>query len=125
MGSRTYGVPGGLPSPYPPAQYVASRSLSGTPADVTVIRDDVLADVRRLKAEEGLNIWLCGGSALAGTLLPEIDRLFLKVTPVVLGRGLPLFATATRATGVRFTPTAARTFTNGVLFVEYARVPPG
>jgi len=126
MGAGTYGVPGGLPSPYPHLrQYVASRSLSGTPADVTVIRDDVLADVRRLKAEEGLNIWLCGGSALAGTLLPEIDRLFLKVTPVVLGRGLPLFATATAAAGVRFTPTAARTFTNGVLFVEYARVPPG
>ncbi len=120
MGAGTYRVPGGLPSPYPHLrQYVVSRSLTGTPADVTVIREDPLEEVRRLKEEDGLAIWLCGGSALAGALLPEIDRLFLKVSPVVLGGGLPLFGTA--AAGVRFAPTAVRRFTNGVLFVEYAR----
>lgn len=84
---------------------------------MTVIREDPLEDVRRL--EDGLIIWLCRGSALASALLPEIDRLFLKVSPVVLGRGLPLFGTV--AAGVRFAPTAVRRFANGVLFVEYAR----
>ena len=124
MGAGTYGVPGGLPSPYPHLrQYVVSRSLTGTPADVTVIREDPLQQVRRLKAEAGLSIWLCGGSALAGALLPEIDRLFLKVSPVVLGRGLPLFGTGTP--GFRFTPTAVRTFANGVLFVEFDRAGQG
>jgi dihydrofolate reductase len=124
MGAGTYRVPGGLPSPYPHLrQYVVSRSLTGTPAEVTVIREAPLQQVRRLKAEAGLSIWLCGGSALAGALLPEVDRLFLEVSPVVLGRGLPLFGTGTP--GVRFTPTAVRTFANGVLFLEFDRAGPG
>jgi dihydrofolate reductase len=120
MGAATYRVPGGLPSPYPHLrQYVVSRSIDSTPDDVTVVSGDLVGWVRALKAEEGLDIWLCGGSALAGQLLPEIDRLFLKVSPVVLGRGLPLFATA--ATGVRFTRTAVRPFGNGVTFLQYDR----
>jgi dihydrofolate reductase len=124
MGAGTYRVPGGRPSPYPQLrQYVASRSLPEVPAEVTVLSGDLLSEVRRLKEEDGLSIWLCGGSALAGALLPEIDRLFLKVSPVVLGRGLPLFGTGSSA--VRFTPTGVRTFANGVLFLEFDRMGPG
>ena len=120
MGAATYRVPGGLPSPYPHLrQYVVSRSIHGTPDDVTVVSGDLIGWVRALKAEEGLDIWLCGGSALAGQLLPEIDRLFLKVSPVVLGRGLPLFAA--EVADSRFTRTAVRPFGNGVTFLQYDR----
>ena len=123
MGAATYRVPGGLPSPYPHLrQYVVSRSIRTTPDDVTLVSGDLLPRVRGLKAEEGLDIWLCGGGTLAGQLLPEIDRLFLKVSPVVLGRGLPLFAT--EVPGVRFTRTAVRPFGNGVVFVQYDRTRP-
>ena len=58
-----------------------SRTLAGrTDLPVEVVSDDPLARVRELKAEEGLDIWLVGGGTLAHALLPEVDRLVLKVT---------------------------------------------
>jgi len=120
MGRATYQAPGGLPSPYPHLrQYVVSRTLGDVPADVRVVADDPLALVRALKAEDGQDIWLCGGGRLAGSLLPEIDRLILKVHPIVLGRGVPLFD-GEFAPG-RFTAVESRTFTSGVVFATYAK----
>lgn len=120
MGANTYRVPDGLPSPYPHLrQYVASRSLTTAPDEITVITGDLPARVRELKAEDGLAIWLCGGSNLAGQLLPEIDRLILKVSPVVLGGGLPLFAGPVEATG--FMLDNVRSFADGVVFLRYTR----
>jgi dihydrofolate reductase len=73
MGAGTYRVPGGLPSPYPHLrQHVVSRSLTGTPADVTVIREDPLEEIRRLKEEDGLAIRLRGQRA--GRRPPARDR---------------------------------------------------
>lgn len=68
---------------------VASRSdLGDVPVEVVA---DPVACVQRLKRADGLDLWLAGGGTLAHTLLPEIDRLVLKVNPVVLGSGVPLF----------------------------------
>ncbi|MFG3013690.1 hypothetical protein ACGFZB_25230 [Streptomyces cinerochromogenes] len=39
----------------------------------------------------GLDIWLCGGGRLAGTLWPEIDELLIKTYPVVAGTGIPVW----------------------------------
>ena len=80
----------------------------------------MLDRVRALEAEDGPSIWLCDASTLAAALLPEIDTLFLEVSPVVLGRGPPLVAAEVPTT--RFAPTAVRTFANGVTFAEYVRV---
>jgi dihydrofolate reductase len=122
MGAGTYQVPGGLPSPYPHLrQYVVSRSVRA-PADVAVLPGDLLGQVRALKQEDGLSIWLCGGSTLAGQLLPEIDTLLLEVSPVVLGSGLPLFAVD--APTARFAPPTVRRFADGVVVLEYRRSEP-
>jgi hypothetical protein len=88
------------------------RALSG----------DLLGQVRALKQEDGLSIWLCGGSTLAGQLLPEIDTLLLEVSPVVLGSGLPLFAVD--APTARFAPPTVRRFADGVVVLEYRRSEP-
>ena len=120
MGANTYRVPGGLPSPYPHLrQYVVSRSVTSAPDDVTVISGNLLGYVRRLKEEDGLSIWLCGGSSVAAQLLPEIDTLLLKVSPVVLGTGRGLFAG--EVAPHRFAPTTVRTFADGVVFLELTR----
>ncbi|MEO6086246.1 MAG: dihydrofolate reductase family protein [Umezawaea sp.] len=120
MGRGTYQVPGGLPSPYPHLrQYVVSSTLTNIPADVEVITDDVRSKVRELKAEDGLDIWLCGGGKLAAALLPEIDGLVLKVNPVVLGTGIPLFDG--KGTAERFALDGTRVFESGVALMTYRK----
>ena len=81
---------------------------------------DALATVRELKQQEGLAIYLCGGGNLAGELLPEIDRLILKRTPVVLGDGVRLFGNA-GAVVQNFDLVSCRSFESGVVMEEYAR----
>jgi dihydrofolate reductase len=84
---------------------------------------DALATVRALKAQPGLGIYLCGGGSLAGSLLPEIDRLIIKSNPVVLGAGIPLFGGVAVAP-IEFAPQSARTFASGVAITEYVRPAP-
>jgi dihydrofolate reductase len=120
MGRNTYQVPGGLASPYAHLrQFVVSTQLIDTPHDVAVIRQDVSGRVRELKEEDGLDIWLCGGGKLAAELLPQIDRLLLKIHPVVFGRGIPLFDGKADITA--FKRTDARLFESGVSFMTYER----
>ena len=48
--------------------------------------------VRRLKAEDGKDIWLCGGAKLSAAVFSEIDELILKINPILIGTGIPLFS---------------------------------
>lgn len=54
--------------------------------------------VRKLKKGSGSDIYLCGGSLFAGWLLENelIDELIIKLNPVLLGQGLPLFSSTAR-----------------------------
>lgn len=122
LGSYRPGLDSGVPSPYAHLrQYVVSSTLSPDidPA-VTVVPGDPLGLVRDLKNEDGdLDIWLCGGGRLAGTLLPEIDELMIKTYPVIAGSGIAVVDGA-------FDPTvfdvAERTaFPNGVTFTHLTR----
>ena len=120
MGRHTYQVPGGLASPYAHLrQFVVSSTLTDTPDDVEVINSDVAGRVRALKEEDGLDIWLCGGGKLAAELLPQIDRMLVKIHPVVFGRGIPLFDGKVDIT--QFQRTDARLFESGVSFMTYER----
>ncbi|TQJ08250.1 dihydrofolate reductase family protein [Lapillicoccus jejuensis] len=112
----------GIASPYPYLrQVVASRRKREVADDVT-LTDDPVGTVRRLKAEDGdLDLWLCGGGRLAGSLAADIDRLVLKRHPVLLGAGIPLVAGATDGPQP-FAPVGSRTFGSGVVVEEYARV---
>ena len=92
-GSYEIGLAAGLTDAYPHLRHlVVSRSLAGrTDLPVEVVSDDPVERVRELKAEEGRDLWLVGGGTLAHALLPEIDRLVLKVNPSVIGDGKRLF----------------------------------
>ena len=95
MGRNTYevGLGIGITSPYPHLrQYVVSKTMAASPSpQVQLVSADPADLVRNLKHEGGLDIWLCGGASLAGGLYREVDELILKVNPVVLGTGIPLF----------------------------------
>jgi dihydrofolate reductase len=121
MGRRTYevGTAMGVQSPYPHLrQYVVSRTMTASPgAAVQLVSTDPADLVRELKRERGLDIWLCGGARLAGALYGEIDERVLKVNPVMLGAGMPLFE---HASGVRSLELKGHeTFAGGVAIYRY------
>lgn len=96
MGWRTYalGLPMGAECPYAHLrQIVFSRAHldAAVPSGVELVGDDPRVFVEDLKSQAGGDIWLCGGSQLAGALIGLVDRVVIKTYPVALGRGLPLF----------------------------------
>lgn len=121
MGRHTYevGSLAGFTNPYPHLrQYVISSTMSESPdAAVQLVTSDPAELVRRLKEEDGLDLWLCGGARLAGALYGEINEIILKVNPVVLGAGIPLFQGASGATSLELTD--HRTFVGGVALHRY------
>ncbi len=124
MGRRTYepGLALGWTSPYAHLrQYVVSSTQEALSPDVTYVREDPVGLVRSLKAEESpLDIYLCGGSALAGVLMPEIDRIIVKRYPVVAGAGISAFGGAPFAP-TRFDLTDLLTFPGGNAVLTYDR----
>ncbi|KAF0835891.1 dihydrofolate reductase family protein [Nocardia caishijiensis] len=127
MGRKThdFGVRTGTASPYEHLrQLVVSTTMPEPPAPgVEVISGDPIAAVRDLKKQAGLGIWLCGGGELAQTLLPEIDQVFLKVCPVLLGTGRPLFGGGMKLPEPeRFRVITSRVYADGVAFLKYGRI---
>lgn len=123
MGRATYqpALDIGVTSPYAHLkQYVVSRSItqSQDPA-VEIVQSDPVGRVRELKTEEGKGIWLCGGGNLAYQLLPEIDRLVLKLYPIVIGSGIPLFAGEFHP--YHFALTDRTVYGNGVALLTYTQ----
>jgi dihydrofolate reductase len=124
-GRRSYqvGLDAGVADAYPHLRHVVfSRTLGRSPAPaVDVVADDPAQEVRRLKAADGGGIWLAGGADLAGALYEEIDELILKVNPVTLGAGIPLFGGRTGGTLQRFALTGSQVLPGGVAFLTYRR----
>lgn len=73
-------------------KWVVSRTLTSVGPNAALIKDDLGAAVRRLKAEHEGEIEV-GGPDLAGqlTVLGLVDEYRIVIHPVVLGRGTPFF----------------------------------
>jgi dihydrofolate reductase len=87
--------------------------------DVEIISTDPIGRIQKLKTEQGNGIWLCGGGNLAYQLLPEIDELVLKLYPIVIGSGVPLFAGEFRPE--HFTLAERIVYDNGVALLSYTK----
>lgn len=123
MGRATYqpALDAGITSPYRHLrQYVVSRTLAEiADPEVELVRGDPIGLVRRLKQEDGHDVWLAGGGNLAGSLLPEIDELVIKRYPLVIGAGIPAFAAAFQP--LPFDLLDTRSFSNGTVIQTYRR----
>lgn len=119
--SYDLGLAVGLDDAYPHLRHLVVSGTLGERTDlpVEIVASDPLARVRELKSEDGLDIWLVGGGTLAHALLPEIDRLVLKVNPSVIGSGIPLFAGD--FTHARFAPVDQVDLAGGVRVVTLDR----
>lgn len=122
MGWQTYtpALKEGIDSPYQHLrQVIASRQERSVPEGLEVTADP-LKRLQELRAQEGSGIWVAGGGTLAGSVLSEIDRLVLKIYPVVLGAGIPLFGEIGYAPNY-FDRVSVRTFESGMILAEYRR----
>ena len=74
-------------------EYVFSTTLDHVKEGAILIREDIESAVETIKNEKGKDIWLFGGAGLTTSLmnLGLVDRLWLAVHPILLGRGKPLF----------------------------------
>jgi dihydrofolate reductase len=81
-------------------KYVVSTTLTTASAwrNSTLIKSNVVEQVRALKAQDGKNIAIDGSSVLVHTLAQHdlIDEYSLLVYPLVLGGGKKLFAEGAR-----------------------------
>ena len=121
MGRHTYevGLLAGVSSPYQHLdQYVFSSSLAESPDQaITLVKNDAISCVKKLKAAEGRGIWLCGGPILASALIDEIDNIVLKVNPFLMGAGKPLFARAFSKKTLQLVD--RRTYSNGFELAQF------
>ena len=104
-----------------PAKYVVSRTLEKPIwRDTTIIRDDVVEAVRKLKAAPGKNIVTDGSSQLVHTLLENdlVDELHLLLYPLTVGGGKRLFPEKKHAP---FKLTSTTPYPTGVVGLEYVR----
>jgi dihydrofolate reductase len=100
-------------------KYVATHrpeSLEWGPAEGLT---DLVDDVRRIKAEDGPNLIVCGSSTLTSTLLEHglADEVLLVVYPVFLGAGKRLFAEGTPAQTLELTDSTK--FPSGLILNTY------
>ncbi|GAA4861476.1 dihydrofolate reductase family protein [Saccharopolyspora cebuensis] len=118
-GSYDIGLREGITNAYRHLRSIVfSRTMAESPdPTVELVRTDPVAKVRELKREPGAGIWLCGGGKLAAALLPEIDRIVVKLHPVVAGDGIPLFGGDFSPT--RFRLTRTQPFDSGVVHLTY------
>ncbi|GAB4583745.1 dihydrofolate reductase family protein [Nocardia sp. IFM 10818] len=87
-------------------KFVFSRTLTEVGWNSTLISENAVEVVRKLKSE-GDGVMEVGGANLAASLIPHdlIDEYQLFVSPVVLGGGTPLFPPLDKHLQLRLTET--------------------
>jgi dihydrofolate reductase len=95
------------------AEWNNTRLLRGNPAD----------EVPKLKADATKDIFLFGSAALASSLIPHglFDEYRLCLTPVVLGKGTPLFKPSAQPTHMRLVDT--KPLKSGAIVLRYEPAP--
>lgn len=96
MGNNTYKEILGFGIPFPfqdKKNFVLSRQTQ-TDAEYVQFETDAIALVNSLRSQEGRDIWLIGGGQINTLLLNHalIDELLIRIVPIIIGEGLPLFA---------------------------------
>lgn len=105
---------------FPAAQcYVFSNTLEKVKKGVRLIKGDILKEVREIKSSEGKNIWLFGGASLTRSLLNAglVDRLWLSVHPILLGKGKPLFQQIDGR--IKLKLVESKTYSTGLVSLQY------
>jgi dihydrofolate reductase len=132
LGRKTYLIHGNAFEPMPagdpfgdmmnaPAKYVVSKTLDKPVwRNTTIIRDNVVEEIRKLKAAPGKTIITDGSHELVHTLLRHdlVDELHLLLYPVLVGGGKRLFPEGVHTT---FKLESTKPYPSGVVGLHYTR----
>ena len=103
-------------------KFVVSTTLKKPEwVNTTVLKNNVVNEIKKLKEQPGPEIQVHGSSNLIQTLLKHdlVDEFRLKIYPVTLGKGKRLFAEGTIPAG--FQLVESNTSPNGVIVATYIR----
>jgi dihydrofolate reductase len=113
----------GKDNPLKQAQkYVVSNKALKTEWEETIqISGNVVAEIEKLKQQDGPMLQVHGSSNLIQTLLANdlVDELWLKVFPVTLGKGKRLFGEGTIPAAFKLTGSTISP--SGVIVISYKR----
>jgi dihydrofolate reductase len=84
----------------------------------------VVAQIKKLKEEDGPDLWVYGSGNLIQTLLKHnmIDRIYLWIYPITIGKGKKLFAEGTQPENFKLVD--SKIGKTGVIFATYEPVGP-
>ena len=102
---------------------VLSRTLdSAALTNTTIIKDNLVDRINELKQGPGEEILLFGSPTATHSLLELdlIDGYWLFVNPIILGKGIPLFANVKEAQKLELVRT--HQFSNGIVELSYNKV---
>lgn len=101
---------------------VVSKTLKEDGLEKTIIiRDNVAANVEKIKQQPGKNIQIYGSPSVIQELLNAdlIDEFYLTVNHIILGKGKPLFQNIQKKMAFELIET--KTFPQGVVLLHYAK----
>lgn len=98
---------------------VFSKTLTTSPWDNTVVANDLVAEITKLKATEGGDIMTYGGSAYASALIKAnlVDDYHLFINPAAVGNGMPIFQSLDKKLGLKLIK--AQAFDAGIVVLNY------
>jgi len=102
---------------------VFSRTLSEAPwgkwHPAQVVSGDAVAEIKRLKAQDGKHMVLWGSLSLAQELIAAdlIDEYHLQISPTIVGGGRRLFPSL--QSYAKLKRVNVRTYDNGMVFLHY------
>lgn len=126
MGRRTYefgyqyGLQPGKPA-YPHMEhFIFSNALKIDNLAETVHIEKMSIDrIKEIKQAASTDIYLCGGGEFAGWLLDNglIDQMKIKLNPIILGNGIPLFGNS--STRAKWNLIKTESFEEGLKILTY------
>jgi dihydrofolate reductase len=89
-----------------------------------LVRGDPGKAVAKLKREPGKDLVVVGSGTLVSALIRDslIDEFFIRVRPVILGAGRPIFVDPDKRHPLKLL--SAKTFKSGVIGLHYESKPP-
>jgi dihydrofolate reductase len=101
-------------------KYVVSKTLTNAEwNNTTIIKKNVVEEIKKLKEQSGQNILVAGSGKLVQTLMQHnlVDEYRFMVHPVVLGSGKRLFTEGTEK--CKLTLMETKSFKTGIVVLHY------